>query len=39
MLSTSSSQSLNEVVVGYGTQKKKDVTGSITSIKGSARAI
>ena len=34
-----SSQSLDEVVVvGYGTQKKKDVTGSITSIKGSAIA-
>lgn len=30
-----SNQSLNEVVViGYGTQRKRDLTGSITSIKG-----
>jgi TonB-linked SusC/RagA family outer membrane protein len=33
------SQSLEEVVVvGYGTQKKKDVTGSISSVKGNAIA-
>lgn len=32
---TASNQSLSEVVViGYGTQKKIDVTGSITSVKG-----
>jgi TonB-linked SusC/RagA family outer membrane protein len=33
------SQALDEVVVvGYGTQKKKDVTGSISSVKGNAIA-
>lgn len=32
---TESSQDLNQVVVvGYGTQKKADVTGSITSVRG-----
>ena len=36
---TSDSQNLEEVVVvGYGTQKKRDVTGSISQIKGDAIA-
>lgn len=36
---TSSAQLMEEVVVvGYGTQKKKDVTGSISSVKGNAIA-
>ena len=36
---TSSSQALEEVVVvGYGTQKKREVTGSISQIKGDAIA-
>jgi TonB-linked SusC/RagA family outer membrane protein len=35
----SSSANLSEVVVvGYGTQKKKDITGSIASVKGEALA-
>ncbi|HEX8314220.1 MAG TPA: TonB-dependent receptor plug domain-containing protein, partial [Flavisolibacter sp.] len=33
-LSTSTSELNTVVVVGYGTQRKRDVTGSITSIKG-----